>query len=277
MPSLILSPKKAISGRNLGLSDLSYLHKLYSDAYVDATGKSWSFDEFEKRSHTFKFQGTKDGYITYRRQQSGGIKLLFIGINKDNVNSGKASIVKALSQIASSSDSVWSVVFLGLARMLVSKGYFSVQPSRLTELLYFTKFSDEFKYIHGSHTIIPSHVLALGQATLNSKGFIDVRDRELGLLKDKVIIGNVYYIDKTIKELEKLLALYSKKIGQTGSTAIQSTALTKLGDDDFEDIEINQDQKLLLEAYDIAMNWKTNFKSTIKAFQSSSSNAKFLI
>lgn len=87
-------------------------YKLFADEYTKSTGKAWDRSHFEHRASGWTFAGTPTGYVAYRIQRSGPVKI-----------NGAAGDIRskhaAMQSILATGKPVWTAVTKQIADGLV--------------------------------------------------------------------------------------------------------------------------------------------------------------
>ncbi len=175
-------------------SNADRVYDIFKASYDDATGQSWSKDQFLYKARLWTFYGDDTGFVAFRQQASGLRKL--VGVAGDT-----SGIVRGLKQLQQENKPTWGAVSGKIAA--ASKRYGFIAPHT---------------YIGGALVIklvmksIPSSVFGGNTPTVNSDGSIEIEVAEIGNQKKYFIANREYFVEMLRnndfrKHVENTLAL----------------------------------------------------------------------
>lgn len=113
--------KTADDWKNLSDIDADEAYDKFKKTYDDATGWSWSKEQFLGKAGNWRFYGDNSGYIAVREQNSGMLKLVGMAGSMKGIYRGMQELLKETQPI-------WGAVTKNIADMAKKVGFETAEP-----------------------------------------------------------------------------------------------------------------------------------------------------
>ncbi len=155
--------------------DQDRLYDVFRSSYEETTGQAWSKEKFLDRARDWTFYGDQDGYVAFRVQNSGMVKLV-------GVAGSRKSILLGIKRLLGEDRPVWGAVSLELAQMAKKLGM--IVPHQMV----------------GGPTVmkvlmkaIPASVFGGVEVKVNSDGGVTIGYKDIGDTKKYLIANRQYF------------------------------------------------------------------------------------
>jgi hypothetical protein len=158
--------------------DLHHAYELFSKTYQKSTGSAWTYQKFMSRARNWEFLGDEFGYVAFRRQRSGMVKLVGVAGNIRSIRNG---VIELLEQ----NHPTWGMISKNMVPMAVKLGFIN-PPAFLMKIML---------------KMIPKSVFGDVDFDINNDGSITLKYSDVGDAT-KYFIANKEYFKHMLVEMK---------------------------------------------------------------------------